>query len=392
MADKQVHAGLSKNQNSFVLIGFSVILWALIWTISFSYIESVFIANYSPGFLQNFSRTVLSSAPEKQKELLETVWNEFYIPHLLLIIFSIILTPLFIGFYIGRHSEKSKYLNVAITVGILIFYEPVVEILFRFHTLDWSFPIGIFVFSFIVFPSLFSLTALGTWIGGFWLCTGKKGLYLTIYEDILWNKLKKGFAYAFISIFFLIPKFESGQKQINDILHKYLHTAYAPVKFNSFPNDYPLIRIANSTIEQGSQNWHDSIQANEDDSIALLLYYNNNSLLYKAINTKLALRQDKTHLTAMLWADNAEPVQHSVELIHSCKNAQLIYENSSLPPNRSASIAIPHGNGTVRYYVLNQDAPPFNQFAVINFNLGDIEGIGLGQGYFAVTFKYDCPE
>lgn len=392
MADKQVNTGISKNHKSFVLVGFSVILWALIWTAAFSYIEAVFTANYSPGFMQNLSRTFFSSTSEKQMEMIETAWNEFYTPHLLLIIFSIILPPVFIGFYIGRHSEKSKYLNTAITIGILILYKPISDVLFNFNTLDWSFLIGIFVVSFIVFPSLFSLTALGTWVGSYCRCSGGKGLYLTIYEDILRGNLKKGFAYSFISILLLIPKFEAGQKQINDVLHKYLHAFYAPVKFNSLPNDYPLVRIANTTIEQGRQNWHDSIQLTEGDSIALLLYYNNNSHLYKAVNTKLALRQDKTHLTAMLWADNAEPVQHSVELIHSCKNAQLIYENSSLPPNRSASIAIQHGNGNVRHYVLNQNAPPFNQFAVVNFNLGDIERIGLGQGDFAVTFKYNCPE
>ncbi len=376
MIDENRHEIVSETSKMVGLIIFSAIVWGLIWKVIWHYIGKA--ANFSPdAFLKAFS----SVTPEKQIELLEAMGNEFYFPHLFLVVANIALVPLFVGFYIGRHSPYKKYFDVAITVSIVLISKPIVDLLFHHFQIVPFITIVLFK-GYLFFPFLFGITSLGAWIGSFRLSTNEKALYLRIYRDI-YEKRKKGFLYSAIVLLSLASSVETVDKKIEEVLSSYLSLAYAPVTFNSHSKDRPTLQLSNSTKNHGTMNWVSSTNIDNEDSLALIFYYNNSSRLYKAINTRLALKQsDRTHFTATLWADNAQPVQGTVEFLDACNNQPLFtYQSSSWYPDQMRD---------------NQSKPlPFKQSGqeILNpdgLNIGDVEGLWAGQGYFVVKLRYNC--
>jgi len=103
--------------------------------------------------------------------------------------------------------------------------------------------------------------------------------------------------------------------------------------FNSNEHDYPLIRVAKTPA--GSDDFQASVDAEDGDIVAVMLYYHNNTLNTIAENTSLKVvlptENSKTHnLNAQLWADNAETVYGSASINTDVKTVLSYVEGSTL--------------------------------------------------------------
>jgi len=279
----------SENTRNFILIVFSVICWGILWNelwhlswkiINISW-ESLFV---NIAFLSN-------ATPEKrhiiEEALKKGLYEDLYWPHSVIIIADFVLVPLVVGFYIGKHSSKNRYLNCFLTVLIVTLLRPTFDL---FSGFDFEkFFLVIFFKGYFISPFLFFLTSLGALIGSFKSYHNDKGLYLTIYRDIL-NKRKKGFIFLIFALAFSVLSIKALEKEVEDTLSPYYRYAYAPVTFNKHKNDYPLLRVAKAT-EDNTLNWPKLTHLSQGDNLALIIYFNNNSYMHRAVNTKLMLRQ-----------------------------------------------------------------------------------------------------
>lgn len=361
-----------------VLIVFCIISWKLIWDFLFHYVNLGM--NFSYKILSSKFENLAHLPYEQQIDLIRILGEEFYRPHALLLIIPIFLVPLFVGFYTGRHSEKNRYRNIAIIVVLFFFSGLVLDLLHNPH--NWKgFLFTMFFLGYLKIPFLLAITSIGAWIGSYFF-SNEKGLHLLMYRDIH-EKRKRSWVYVGVFIFAFVLKIESINKSVEDFLVPLFRYTYAPIKFNNHSKDRPLLQLSNSTIEKGTPNWRDSIKVQSGDELSLLIYYNNNSYLYKAINTKLVLDFiDKNHFTAALWADNAQPVRQSVAVTHYCKNfPMLTYLKSAWYPNQ---------------YEYNWSMPlPFEQsgheiLTRTGLNIGDIDGMWVGQGFFIISLSFQC--
>lgn len=193
MADENRHEVVSEPAKRIVLIIFSAIAWGLFWKEIWHYIGKA--ANFSlDAILKNFS----STTPEKQIEMFEAIKNNFHYPHLFFGIANIILVPLFVGLYIGRHDGYKKHLDVVITVSIVLIAGPTFDLLFKHHEII-PFIITVLFKSYLLFPLLFCIAALGAWVGGFQSYSGDNALYLRIYRNVR-EKRKEGFLYSAVAL------------------------------------------------------------------------------------------------------------------------------------------------------------------------------------------------
>lgn len=327
-----------------------------------------------------------TQTPQVEKQLLnliETVGREFYWPHLLFAVTIIFLVPLVTGFYVGRHSMRNRYRNVGLTVAIVLLFGPIKDFLFDSYEITSSF-VWTFVWTFfklyLLFPFFFIIALLGALGGSLMLSPNDNGLYISIFRDLR-NKRKRGYIYLFFVLFAFLLSVGKIEKGIEEFLTPYFQHFYAPVSFNKNPKDLPLLKIADVSNPFADKNWTDSIQLNNEDSFALLFYYNNNSYLYRAKNTKLALKQSDAKYTAVLWADNARTIQDSVALLYQCNKPLFTYINSNWYPNRPINNqSRPLPSGQTGQGILTPNG----------IDLGDVEGMWIGQGFFVVSFKYNC--
>lgn len=368
----------SENTKNVILIFFSVICWGIAWNELWHL--SWKIINISPEtWFVNLSSLV--SAPAEKKKILEEafkrgIYADFYWPHLIIIIADLILIPLAVGFYIGRHSAKNKYLNCFLITLIVTILRPTFDLFsgFDFGKFFWT----IFFKGYLISPILFLLTSLGAFMGSFMRSHNREGLYLTIFREIL-DKRKKGFIFLIFTIAFCLLSIKSLEKWIEDILSPYYRYGYAPVTFNKNEKDYPLLQVRKPS-EDITFHFSQLTHLSEGNKLALVIYFNNNSYLYRAVNTKLLLRQtDPYHFIATLWADNAQPIQKSVVIPHNCDTPVFTYVGSNwYSPFKKNSQQLPFAQ-TGRE-ILNPTG----------VNLGDIPGIWAGTGLFVTYLKYHC--
>lgn len=103
--------------------------------------------------------------------------------------------------------------------------------------------------------------------------------------------------------------------------------------FNNSQYDYQLIRVAKTPA--GSNDFQSSAKAKDGDTIAVMLYYHNNTQNTVAKNTslKVALPTDesKNHvLTADLWAENASHVGGTASITSDAKTTLTYVAGSTL--------------------------------------------------------------
>lgn len=379
MVEETYQENIPRKTKTVLLIVFSAICWGILWKVAWSYIGK-FINFSLAAFVERFGSSIfIFVTPESiisNVEEIKLITKEFYFPHLLLVISNIILVPLLVVFYIGRHSENNKYFNVAITAITVVAYRPVLDFLFHPSKII-PFLIDAVASTYSFFPFLFSVVSLGALIGGYKRCySDDKCLYISIYKDIL-HKRKRGLIYLCFVILMFVLSFSQTKGWFENSLSPYFRYLYAPVSFNNNPKDRPLLQIGNFTKQDW---WRYSTHLNNGDILSLLFYYNNNSYMYKAKNTRIALRQsDKNHFTAILWADNAQPIQQSVEVIHNCNNSWVTYLNSSWYPNQD-TLSRPLPFSQTGQEVLDPTG----------LYIGDVDGMWAGQGYLRVRLKFDC--
>jgi len=241
---------------------------------------------------------------------------DYYWPHLVILIADVILVPLAVGFYIGRHSANNKYLNCFLITLIITLLRPTFDLVSDRDI--QSFLITIFFKGYFISPILFLVASSGAFIGSFVTSHNNEGLHLTIFRDIL-EKCKKGFIFLIFALAFAALSIKGLEKWVvEDILFPYYRYGYAPVTFNKDKKDYPLLQIGKPS-KDNMLSFPELTHLSEGDNLALVIHFNNNSYTYRAVNTKLLLRQSDTHhFTATLWADNAIPIQQSVEIPHNC--------------------------------------------------------------------------
>lgn len=379
MTDEARQISISKNIRILLLIVFSAISGIIIWGVTWDYLK-MFI-NLSPNAILRLlypeGTETYSVDIEKCEALMKIMRSNFryLILHLTLIIGNIIILPLVIGFYIGRNSDNNKYFNVSATIFLIFLFIFIKDslLLSDFNIIRFIAPIVLF------FPHFFCLTTLGAMVGcRYARCHSDNALYLTVYRDIL-SMRKRGIIYLCFALIVFSLNLKPTKNSIETHLFPYLRYFYAPVTFNNNPKDIPLLSVGNASKEPDSRNWSQEVPLNKREILSVAVYYNNNSYLYKAVNTRLALRRNKEQYIATLWADNASPIQHSVKLIYDCDNPVFDYINSRWYPNQK----------------LEKQQLPFAQtgMEILNpygINIGDVEGMWVGQGFFGVRFQYDC--
>lgn len=374
---------IANNTRTLVLIIFSVICWSILWNALWHLFAWDILHFSKESFLLNLQ--FIFSLPPEKSEVLKDAWTkgirgDFFIPHLFIAIANFFLVPFGVGFYIGRHSNKNSFLNCFLVIALVMLFRPVLDLLSN-RDLS-SFLWVIFLKGYFLAPVFFFITSVGAFIGNFKPYHGQNALYLELYRDLL-NKHRKGIIFLVLAFVFIALQVDSIEKKVEEVLSPYFKYAYAPVTFNSHPKDYPLLRISKSSKDD-PLNLPKLTSLNSGDDLALFIYINNNSYLYGAVNTKLSLRQtDQHHFTAILWADNAKPIQKTVEIPHNCTKPVFSYLTSSWYSVLSKSgQPMPIPSGQTGKEILERSG----------INLGEIPGIWAGTSNFITVLKYECSD
>lgn len=208
-----------------------------------------------------------------------------------------------------------------------------------------------------------------------------RGIYLTIYSNIL-EKRKSGFVFLLCVIAFLALSIRSVEKGVEDILSPYYRYAYAPVTFNKDPKDLPLLWAGKPT-KDAVNDWPKITHLSKGEDLYLIVYFHNNSFLYKAVNTKLRLRKDDAHhFTAILQADNATAIQQKIEIRHNCNNPNFPYVKSDIYWTMLMHEPVP--------LTSEQTGPETLISTSRDINIGEVLGSWGGIGNVVTKFKYEC--
>lgn len=127
MTDEAIEQrSFSDNTKTIVLIIFSVICWGILWDELWNL--SYKIINWSPAGLYLDLAFLMKAPPEKREIMTEALKRglsgDLYWPHLFIIVGNIVLLPVIVGFYIGRHSVKNKYFNCFLTLFFVNLFGP----------------------------------------------------------------------------------------------------------------------------------------------------------------------------------------------------------------------------------------------------------------------------
>jgi hypothetical protein len=372
----------SEKTDALVLVIFCAVCWGILW----NEVEHLIwkIVNISlEGLTINFS-ALPSFPPEKRKlvaaMLKKGLLHDFYWPHFLFIIVSFLLVPLAIGFYVGRHSARNKFLYCFFIVVVVTLFRPLLDLISE-RNIE-AFLIIVSFKGFFFAPFLFILTSAGALVGGFFRARHGEGLHLSVYRDIL-EKRQKGIAFAIITILITALSFRGLEKEFFDLLSPYFRYAYAKVAFDTSSTKYPLLRVARPTSAD-PDSWPKLTALRDGDVPAFIVFISNENYIYSSMNTKLSLLQnDAHHFTATLWADNAEPVRQSVEIAHNCSNPVFTHISSKwyfiLAKSKQSE---PMPSGQTGLEVLKPDG----------INLGNLPGMYAGASNFIVKFKFTCSD
>ena len=131
------------------------------------------------------------------------ITKAFYLPHLFIFIANLLIVPLIVGFYVGRHSDNRRLANVVLVILFDMGYNLLSVSLF---------PVNLYLLSFLSFimymsfPIVLAMAYIGAIIGRFFPGNSDKSLYLTIYNEIL-ARSKKGLLFlCFVSSHFLLSE------------------------------------------------------------------------------------------------------------------------------------------------------------------------------------------
>lgn len=287
---------LSETTRTLVLIIFCALCWGILWNQLphlFLKVAKISLASLFTDFAE------LPSIPSGKKEIMEEmlrkgIIHDIYWPHFFFFIVSFLLVPIAVGFYVGRHSKRSKFLYCFFITVIVSFFEPTMDLLFDADIK--GFLLTVFLIGYFISPSLFMLTALGALIGSGFKANHDKGLYLTIYRYFQ-EKHKKGFLFLVIVIVLSGFSLKNFEKNIDDFLSPYYRYFYAKVDFNKAfggGKQPPLLRIVKPTpsTSDDPDRWPELISLDDGDDLAFIIFVNNSNFIYEAVNTKLSLLQN----------------------------------------------------------------------------------------------------
>jgi hypothetical protein len=384
----------SERTITLVLIIFCAVCWGILWNEVQHLIWK--IVNISPESLIIHPFGLVSLPSEKKKIIAEVLKkgliHDFYWTHFFFIIVSFLLVPLSIGFYLGRHSERNKFLHCFFIIVIVTLFRPILD-LFSDRNIN-AFLLIIILKGFLISPFLFILTSLGAFIGGFFKARHGEGIYLTIYRNIL-EKRRKGIIFMMVTILMTALSFKGLEKVFfDDLLSPYYKYAYARVDFNKYSKEYhprppltlkeyPLLRAVKPTSED-PDSWPKLISLSNGDEFAFIFFIINSNYIYSAVNTKLSLlRNDAHHFTATLRADNAEPVRQSIEIAHNCSNPVFSHiSNNWYFMYDESKQSLPMPSGQTGLEVLKPTG----------INLGNLPSMYAGMSNFIIKFKYSCSD
>src|SRR4030042_3642527 len=126
---------MTERKQRFLLIFFSFLLWEVLWYLLFHY--SVLMFNFSAeSIAYSFSLLFAKQISSGQ------ITKAFYLPHLFIFIANLLIVPLIVGFYVGRHSDNRRLANVVLVILFDMGYNLLSVSLF---------PVNLYLLSFLSF-------------------------------------------------------------------------------------------------------------------------------------------------------------------------------------------------------------------------------------------------